>query len=62
MGKILTFIGGAASGIIGLFVTGLCIDKIFYSNTDMSSVPDNEGNIDRNEDLENKNKETSESH
>lgn len=62
MGKFLTFIGGAASEIIGLFVTGLCIDRIFYSNTDMSSVPDNEGNIDRNEDLENKNNETSGSH
>ena len=62
MGKILTFIGGAASGIIGLFITGLCIDRIFYSNTDMSSVPDNEGNIDRNEDLENKNNQPSDIH
>lgn len=45
MGKMMTFIGGAAAGIIGLATMCFVFDKLFPSKADISSVPDNEGNI-----------------
>lgn len=45
MGKILTFIGGAFAGIIGLTATALLAGKFSRSGADVSSIPDNEGHI-----------------
>ncbi|MBD5418335.1 MAG: hypothetical protein HDR50_12005 [Desulfovibrio sp.] len=45
MGKIMTFIGGAATAIIGIATACLIFDKLFPSKADISSVPDNDGNI-----------------
>ncbi len=45
MGKILTFIGGAFAGIIGITATALLADKFSRSGADVSSIPEHAGNF-----------------